>query len=78
VFWEVPGTFGEVPGVFGKFRVFLESSGCFWEVTRVFWGSSGTFSEVPGCLSKLPSFGTQKTRFAIIRLQKIQIKSKNS
>jgi hypothetical protein len=41
-------------------------------------GSSGTFSEVPGCFRKLPSFGTQKTRFAIIRLQKIQIKSKNS
>jgi hypothetical protein len=35
VFWEVPGTFEDVPGVFGKFRVFLGSSGCVWEVPRV-------------------------------------------
>jgi hypothetical protein len=70
VFWKVPGTFGEVPGVFGKFRVFLGS-------TPGVLGSSGTFSEVHGCLRKLPSFGTtKKTRFAIIRLQKIRSKAK--
>jgi hypothetical protein len=74
VFWKVRGSSGcfwEVPGIFGKFRVFLGSS-------PGVLGSSGTLSEVPRCFRKLPSFGTKKTRFVIIRLQKIQIKSKNS
>jgi hypothetical protein len=75
VFWKVPGTFGEVP-------VFLGSSGCFWELVpgvfgkfRVFWEVPRVFREVParfGCFRKFPSFGTQTTRFAIIRLQKNQ------
>ena len=71
VFWEVPGTLGEVPGVFGKCRVFLGSS-------PGVLGSSGTFSEVPGCFRKLLSFGTQKTRFAIIRLQKKILSAKKA
>ena len=69
--WEVPGMFGkfprcvwEVPGVFGK------CPGCFGKFRYVF-GSSR-------CFRKLSSFGTQKTRFAILRLQKQQIQSKNS
>ena len=78
VFRKVPGTFGEVPGVFGKFQVFLESSRVFLGSSPGVLGSSGTFSEVPGCFRRLSSFGTQKTRFAILRLQKKQIQSKNS
>ena len=91
---EVPGTFGEVSGVFGNFRVFLESSGCFREVPGVFgkfpgfiWKVPGVFGKFPGCFgkfrhvfgsSRVLSFGIQKTRFAILRLQKNQIQSKNS
>ena len=47
---------GSSPGVrkfsgrSGKFRVCLESSGCFWEVPRVFWEVPARFRKFPGVL----------------------------
>ena len=54
MFWEVPGTFEDVPGVFGKFRVFLGSSGCVWEVPGVFRKFPGVLRKFPGCCGKFP------------------------
>jgi hypothetical protein len=84
--WKVPGVFGKFPRCFGKFRHVFGSSlpSCYrrfqsWSVEFHAqsllrdWTLGNTKEEVPGCFRKLPSFGTKKTRFAII-----QIKSKNS
>jgi hypothetical protein len=49
-------------GVFGKFRVFLESSGCYWEVPRVFWEVPGRFRKFPGVL-EVAEFWDPKNTF---------------
>ena len=57
---KIHGCFGKFPGRSGKFRVFLDSSGCFWEVPRVFWEVPARFQKFPGDLESCRVLGPKK------------------